>query len=148
MNYTKETKLTNIPNCANILEDTLKSVKEIYETYTIGDFINVAKDSGDESLASTTLGIFCGEGSSAISNMVKKEKGTLCEKLSSMLSTWRKNSKGGGKITQAIQDTKLQMAENMARANMQPQQIATISGLSLDVVNTIFAKIKAENTAK
>ena len=139
MNYTKETKLSNIPNCANILEDTLKSVKEIYETYTIGDFINVAKDSGDESLASTTLGIFCGEGSSAISNMVKKEKGTLCEKLSSMLSTWRKNSKGGGKITQAVQDTKLQMAKNMLNAKMKPEQIATITGLSVDEINALNA---------
>lgn len=151
MEYTNETRINTIANAKNILNDTIESVKDIFNTATIGDFIHTDKNTGEQSVATTTLGIFCGTGTGAMANNVKKYKGTLTEKLGQIFEQWRKkNEKCGDKITNAVNNTKYEIAENMARAKMDIDQIVTISGLAKDAVTAIFDKIKAENakTAK
>ena len=137
MNYTKETRINTIPNAKNIMEDTIKIVKSIYDTYTIGDFINVEKDTGEESFASTTFGIFGGCGTGAGANVPKKYKGTLTEKIGQAIATWRKNEKGMDKVANAVKNEKIQMAKNMLLAKLPIEQIAKITGLSVDDIKAI-----------
>jgi len=139
MNYTKETRINEIPNAKNILEDTIKIVQNIYENYTIGDFINVEKETGEESFASTTFGIFGGCGTGAGANVPKKFKGTLTEKVGQALATWRKNEKGLDKVANAVKNEKITMAKNMLLAKLSVDQIAKITGLSVDEINAIKA---------
>lgn len=139
MNYTKETKINSIPNAKNILQDTIQIVQNIFDTYTIGDFINVEKETGEESFASTTFGIFGGCGTGAAANVPKKFKGTLTEKIGQALATWRKNEKGLDKVANAVKNEKIQMAKNMLLAKMDVKQIATITGLSIEEIDALNA---------
>ena len=139
MNYTKETKINTIPNAKNILEDTIKIVQNIFDTYTIGDFINVEKETGEESFASTTFGIFGGCGTGAGANVPKKFKGTLTEKIGQALATWRKNEKGADKVANAVKNEKITMAKNMLLAKLAPEQIAKITGLSVEEIKELNA---------
>ena len=139
MNYTKETKINSIPNAKNILNDTIQIVQNIFDTYTIGDFINVTKETGEESFASTTFGVFGGCGTGAAANIPKKYKGSLVEKIGQSLATWRKNEKGLDKVANAVKNEKIQMAKNMLSAKMKPEQIATITGLTIDEINDLNA---------
>ena len=126
MNYTKETKINTIPNAKSILEDTIKIVQNIFDTYTIGDFINTDKDTGEESFASTTFGIFGGCGTGAGANVPKKFKGSLTEKIGQALATWRKNEK-------------ISVAKSMLLAKLTIDQIAKITGLSVEEINGLNA---------
>ena len=137
MTYTKETKLNEIPNAKNILQDTIQIVQDMFDTFTIGDFINVDKNTGEESFASTTFGIFGGCGTGAAANVPKKYKGTLTEKIGQALSVWRKNEKGLDKVANAVSNTKIEMAKNMLSLNMDVKQIATVTGLSVDQINAL-----------
>ena len=139
MNYTKETKINTIPNAKNILEDTIKIVQNIFDTYTIGDFINVEKETGEESFASTTFGIFGGCGTGAGANVPKKFKGTLTEKIGQALATWRKNEKGLDKVANAVKNEKITVAKNMLLAKLTPEQIAKFTGLSIDEIKELNA---------
>lgn len=139
MNYTKETKINTIPNAKNILQDTIQIVQNIFDTYTIGDFINVTKETGEESFASTTFGIFGGCGTGAAANVPKKHKGSLVEKIGQALATWRKNEKGLDKVANAVKNEKIQMAKNMLAAKMNVNQIATITGLTIEEINDLNA---------
>lgn len=139
MTYTKETRINTIPNAKNIMEDTIKIVKSIYDTYTIGDFINVEKETGEETFASTTFGIFGGCGTGAGANVPKKYKGSLTEKIGQALATWRKNEKGADKVANAVNSAKLDMAKNMLLAKLPIDQIAKITGLSVDEVKALNA---------
>ena len=139
MTYTKDTRINTIPNAKNIMEDTIKIVKSIYDTYTIGDFINVEKETGEESFASTTFGIFGGCGTGAGANVPKKFKGSLTEKIGQALATWRKNEKGADKVANAVNSAKLDMAKNMLLAKLPIDQIAKITGLSVDEIKAINA---------
>jgi hypothetical protein len=139
MTYTKETKLKEIPNAENIMNDTIQIVKNIYENYTIGDFINVEKETGEESFASTTFGIFGGCGTGAGANVPKKFKGSLTEKIGQALATWRKNEKGLDKVANAVKNEKITMAKNMLLAKLSVDQIAKITGLSVDEINALNA---------
>lgn len=139
MTYTKETKIKEIPNAENIMNDTIAIVKNIFETYTIGDFINVEKETGEESFASTTFGIFGGCGTGAGANVPKKFKGSLTEKIGQALATWRKNEKGLDKVANAVKNEKLSMAKNMLLAKLPTEQIAKITGLSVDEINALNA---------
>ena len=139
MNYTKETRINTIPNAKNILEDTIAIVKNIYDTYTIGDFVNVDKTTGEESFASTTFGIFGGCGTGAGANVPKKYKGSLTEKIGQALATWRKNEKGADKVANAVNSAKLDMAKNMLLAKLPIEQIAKITGLSVEDINALNA---------
>ena len=139
MNYTKETKINTIPNAKSILEDTIKIVQNIFDTYTIGDFINTDKDTGEESFASTTFGIFGGCGTGAGANVPKKFKGSLTEKIGQALATWRKNEKGLDKVANAVKNEKITMAKNMLLAKLAPEQIAKITGLSIDEIKELNA---------
>ena len=139
MNYTKETRINEIPNAKNILHDTIQIVQNIFDNYTIGDFINVEKETGEESFASTTFGIFGGCGTGAGANVPKKFKGTLTEKVGQALATWRKNEKGLDKVANAVKNEKIQMAKNMLSAKMKPEQIATITGLTIEEINNLNA---------
>ena len=139
MNYTKETKINTIPNAKNILNDTIQIVQNIFDTYTIGDFINVDKNTGETAFASTTFGIFGGCGTGAAANVPKKYKGDLVEKIGQALSLWRKNEKGLDKVANAVKNEKIAMAKNMLNAKMKPEQIATITGLSVEEINALTA---------
>ena len=139
MNYTKETKLNEIPNAKNILNDTIQIVQNMFDTFTIGDFINVDKNTNEESFASTTFGIFGGCGTGAAANVPKKYKGTLTEKIGQALATWRKNEKGLDKVANAVKNEKITMAKNMLSAKLKPEQIATITGLTIDEINALNA---------
>ena len=139
MSYTNETKISTIPNAKNILQDTIQIVQNIFDTYTIGDFINIDKNTNEESFASTTFGIFGGCGTGAAANVPKKYKGTLTEKIGQALATWRKNEKGLDKVASAVKNEKITMAKNMLLAKMKPEQIATITGLSIEEINALNA---------
>lgn len=139
MNYTKETRINTIPNAKNILQDTIQIVQNIFDTYTIGDFINIDKNTGEESFASTTYGIFGGCGTGAAANVPKKYKGSLTEKIGQALSVWRKNEKGADKVANAVNNTKNEMARNMLNAKMDIKQISTITGLTIDEINALKA---------
>ncbi len=139
MEYTNETRINTIANVKSIMEDTIATVKQIFETATIGDFINTDKTTGEQSVATTTLGIFCGTGTGAMANNVKKYKGSITEKIGQLFANWRKNEKGADKITNAINNAKLDMAKNMLAAKMTPEQIATITGLSVEEINGLNA---------
>lgn len=139
MTYTKETRINSIPNAKNILEDTIAIVKNIYDTYTIGDFINVDKNTGEEGFASTTFGIFGGCGTGAGANVPKKYKGSLTEKIGQALATWRKNEKGADKVANAVNSAKLDMAKNMLLAKLPVEQIAKITGLSVEEIKALNA---------
>lgn len=139
MNYTKETKLNEIPNAKNILQDTIQIVQNMFDTFTIGDFINVDKNTNEESFASTTFGIFGGCGTGAAANVPKKYKGDLTQKIGQALSVWRKNEKGLDKVANAVKNEKIQMAKNMLIEKMKPEQIATITGLTIEEINALNA---------
>ena len=139
MNYTNETKINTIPNAKNILQDTIQIVQNIFDTYTIGDFINIDKNTNEESFASTTYGIFGGCGTGAAANVPKKYKGTLTEKIGQALATWRKNEKGLDKVANAVKNEKITMAKNMLAAKMEAEQIATFTGLTIDEINALNA---------
>ena len=139
MNYTKDTRINTIPNAKAIMDDTIKIVQNIYDTYTIGDFINVEKETGEESFASTTFGIFGGCGTGAGANVPKKFKGTLTEKIGQALATWRKNEKGADKVANAVKNEKIIVAKNMLLAKLTIDQIAKITGLSVEEINGLNA---------
>lgn len=139
MTFTKETRINTIPNAKNILDDTIAIVKNIFDTYTIGDFINIDKNTQEEGFASTTFGIFGGCGTGAGANVPKKYKGTLTEKIGQALATWRKNEKGADKITNAVNNAKIDMAKNMLLAKLPAEQIAKITGLSVEEINALNA---------
>ena len=139
MEYTTETRINTIANAKNILNDTIESVKQIFETATIGDFINTDKNTGEQSVATTTLGIFCGTGTGAMANNVKKYKGSIVDKLGQLFANWRKNEKGADKITNAINGAKLEMAKNMLLAKLAVEQIAKITGLSVEEIKALNA---------
>lgn len=139
MTYTKETRIKEISNAQNILNDTIQIVKNIYENYTIGDFINIEKETEEESFASTTFGIFGGCGTGAAANIPKKYKGTLTEKIGQAIASWRKNEKGADKVANAVNNAKIDMAKNMLRAKLPIDQIAKITGLSDDEIKNLDA---------
>ena len=114
-------------------------MQNMFDTFTIGDFINVDKNTNEESFASTTFGIFGGCGTGAGANVPKKFKGSLTEKIGQALATWRKNEKGADKIANAVKNEKITMAKNMLNAKMKPEQIATITGLSIEEINALTA---------
>ena len=152
MNYTKETKLKDIQNAKTIAENTKKTIDYMVENWTIADFVKWNEKKHKNEIKTESLSTLCGTSSGAIANRIDEQDAPdIYGKIGAFLGSW---IKGGNKnnaveiAKKAEENTKLSMAENMARANMQPQQIATISGLSLDVVNAIFAKIKAEKTEK
>lgn len=139
MEFTNETRINTIANAKNIMNDTIESVKQMFETATIGDFVNTDKNTGEQSVATTILGIFCGTGTGAMANNVKKYKGTLTEKLGQLFTNWRKNEKGADKITNAVNGAKLEMAKNMLLAKLAPEQIAKITGLSIEEIKSLNA---------
>ena len=139
MNYTNETKINTIPNAKNILQDTIQIVQNIFDTYSIGDFINTDKNTNEESFASTTFGIFGGCGTGAAANIPKKHKGTLTEKIGAVLATWRKNEKGLDKVANAVKNEKITMTKNMLSLKLDVKQIATVTGLSVEEINALNA---------
>ena len=139
MEYTNETRINTIANAQNILNDTIESVKDIFNNATIGDFINTDKNTGEQSVATTTLGIFCGTGTGAMANNVKKYKGSITEKLGQLFANWRKNEKGLDKVANAVKNEKFTMAKNMLLAKLSVDQISKITGLSVDEINALNA---------
>lgn len=151
MNYTKETKLSEIKNAETIGNATKSAIDYMLKNWTIGDFVKFNEKKNRNEIKTESLSTLCGTSSGAIANRIDEQKSdNIYEKIGLFLGSW---VKGGNKQSvaeiakQAEDNAKMAMAGNMVRANMRAEQIATISGLSLDVVNAIIAKIKAE-TAK
>lgn len=152
MNYTKETKLKEIPNAKTIAENTKKTIDYMIDNWSLSDFVKWNEKKHKNEIKTESLSTLCGTSSGAIANRIDEQDAPdIYGKIGAFLGSW---IKGGNKnnaveiAKKAEENTKISMAENMVRANMQAEQIAMISGLSLDVVNTIIAKIKAETTAK
>lgn len=150
MNYTKDTKLSEIPNAQTIGDATKSTIDYMLKNWTIGDFVKYNEKKNRNELKTESLSTLCGTSSGAISNRIDEQKSNdIYEKIGLFLATW---IKGGNKLStaeiakQAAENTRLAMAENMARAKMQADQIATISGLKLEVVNTIITRIQSERT--
>lgn len=140
MNYTENTKLSEIANAKAIAERTKKDIDFMLNSYTLVDFVETNKKSGELELKTQSLSTICGTSAGAISNQIKARKGTIYEKLGDFFATWTKNGNNtAGQIANAVKNEKIQMAKNMLSAKMQPEQIATITGLSIDEINGLNA---------
>jgi hypothetical protein len=147
MNYTENTKLSEIKN-AQIIADSTKKAIDLLLTKDLGFFVKFDNETQEYSIKTESLSTICGTSSGAIANQIKKRKGTIYEKLGDFFATW---SKDAGKISTAEiaktaeNNAKMAMAETMVKSKMNLDQIVTITGLSKETVTAIFDKIKAEN---
>ena len=149
MNYTKETTLKEIPNAKIIAENTKKTIDYMLGNWCVGDFVKWNEKKHKNEIKTESLSTLCGTSSGAIANRIDEQDAPdIYGKIGAFLGSW---IKGGNKnnaveiAKKAEENTKLSMAENMARAKMNIDQIVTISGLSKETVTAIFDKIKAEN---
>ena len=141
MNYTQNTKLTEIAHAKVIADDTKKAI-DILLTKDLGFFVKLDEDTNEYSIKTESLSTICGTSSGAIANQIKKRKGNIFEKLGDFFATW---SKDAGKLSaaeiaqKAEKDAKLTMAKNMLLAKLSVDQIAKITGLSVDEINALNA---------
>lgn len=141
MNYTQNTKLSDIKNAQNIAESTKKAI-DVLLTKDLGFFVKIDENTQEYSIKTESLSTICGTSSGAIANQIKKRKGTIFEKLGDFLATWTKDS---GKLSaaeiakQSEQKARIEMAKKMLLAKMKPEQIATITGLSIEEINDLNA---------
>ena len=140
MNYTENTKLSEIANAKAIAERTKKDIDFMLNSYTLVDFVETNKKSGELELKTQSLSTICGASAGAIANQIKARKGTILEKLGDFFATWTKNGNGtANQIANAVKNEKIQMAKNMLGAKMKPEQIATITGLTIEEINALNA---------
>ena len=140
MNYTENTKLSEIINAKAIAERTKKDIDFMLNSYTLVDFVETNKKSGELELKTQSLSTICGASAGAIANQIKARKGTIWEKLGNFFETWTKNGNNtAGQIANAVKNEKIQMAKNMLNAKMKPEQIATITGLTVEEINALNA---------
>ena len=141
MNYTEKTKLSEIKNAQNIADSTKKAI-DILLTKELGFFVKLDEDTNEYSIKTESLSTICGTSSGAIANQIKKRKGTIFEKLGDFFATW---SKDAGKLSateiakQAENSAKITMAKNMLLAKLSVEQIAKITGLSVDEIKELNA---------
>ena len=140
MEYTENTKLSEIANAQAIAERTKKDIDLMVNSYTFNDFVETNKKSGELELKTQSLSTICGASAGAIANQIKARKGTIFEKLGDFFATWTKNGNNtAGQIANAVRNEKITMAKNMLNAKMKPEQIATITGLTIDEINALNA---------
>ena len=141
MNYNSNTKLSEIKN-AQIIADSTKKAIDVLLTKDLGFFVKLDETTNEYSIKTESLSTICGTSSGAIANQIKKRKGNIFEKLGDFFATWSKDS---GKLSaaeiakQAENSAKITMAKNMILAKMDFKQIATITGLSVDEINSLNA---------
>lgn len=141
MNYTENTKLSEIPHAKIIAEDTKKAI-DVLLTKDLGFFVKLDETTQEYSIKTESLSTICGTSSGAIANQIKKRKGNIFEKLGNFFATWIKD---GGKLStteialKAEKDAKMNMAKNMLLAKLSVDQIAKITGLSVEEINGLNA---------
>ena len=141
MNYTENTKLSEIKN-AQIIADSTKKAIDVLLTKDLGFFVKFDETTNEYAIKTESLRTICGASSGAIANQIKKRKGTIFEKLGNFFATWSKDS---GKLSaaeiakQAENSAKISMAKNMLAAKLQPEQIAKITGLTVEEINALTA---------
>ena len=141
MNYTEKTKLSEIAHAQTIAEDTKKAI-DILLTKDLGFFVKFDDETQEYSIKTESLSTICGTSSGAIANQIKKRKGNIFEKLGDFFATWTKDA---GKLStaeiakQAETNARITMAKNMLLAKLSVDQIAKITGLSVDEINTLNA---------
>ena len=140
MNYTKETKLNTIPNVKTIAQRTIDDINNMAQNFELGYFVEENKKTGELELKTQSLSTICGASAGAIANQIKARKGDIFAKLGDFFATWTKNGNGtAGQIATAVKNEKIQMAKNMLKAKMKPEQIATITGLTIEEINALSA---------
>jgi predicted transposase/invertase (TIGR01784 family) len=141
MNYTKETKLSEIKN-AQVIADSTKNAIDLLLAKDLGFFVKFDEDTQEYSIKTESLSTICGTSSGAIANQIKKRKGTIYEKLGDFFATW---SKDAGKLSaaeiakQAEKAAIITMAKSMLAAKLNVEQIAKLTGLSVDEINALNA---------
>ena len=141
MNYTQNTKLSEIKN-AQIIADSTKKAIDVLLTKELGFFAKLDENTQEYSIKTESLSTICGTSSGAIANQIKKRKGNIFEKLGDFFATW---SKDNGKLSaveiakQSEQKARIEMAKNMLLAKLAPEQIAKITGLSVEEINALTA---------
>ena len=140
MNYTKETKLNTIPNVKTIAQRTIDDINNMAQNFELGYFVEENKKTGELELKTQSLSTICGASAGAIANQIKARKGDIFAKLGDFFATWTKNGNGtAGQIANAVKNERIQMAKNMLLAKMKPEQIANITGLSVEEINALTA---------
>ena len=140
MNYTKDTKLNTIPNAQTIAKRTITDIENMLKSFDLGAFVGENKNTGELELRTQYLSTICGASAGAIANQIKARKGDIFAKLGDFFATWTKNGNGtANQIANAVKNEKIQMAKNMLSAKMKPEQIATITGLTIDEINALNA---------
>ena len=140
MNYTKDTQLNTIANAQNIANRTINDIKSMVDSFTLGSFVEENKKTGELELKTQSLSTICGTSAGAIANQIKARKGDIFAKLGDFFATWTKNGNNtAGQIANAVRNEKFTMAKNMLNAKMKAEQIATITGLTIDEINALSA---------
>lgn len=141
MTYTENTKLAEIKN-AQVIADSTKKAIDVLLTKDLGFFVKLDETTQEYSIKTESLSTICGTSSGAIANQIKKRKGTIYEKLGDFFATWSKDS---GKLSaaeiaqKAEKDAKINMARNMLLAKLNVEQIAKITGLNVDEIESLNA---------
>ena len=140
MNYTKDTQLNTIANAQNIAKRTITDIENMLKTFTLDSFVEENKKTGELELKTQSLSTICGTSAGAIANQIKARKGTIYERLGDFFATWTKNgNNAANQIANAVKNEKIQMAKNMLIAKMKPEQIAIITGLTIEEINALNA---------
>ena len=141
MNYTQNTKLSEIKN-AQIIADSTKKAIDVLLTKDLGFFVKLDETTQEYSIKTESLSTICGTSSGAIANQIKKRKGNIFEKLGDFFATW---SKDNGKLSaaeiakQAENSARIVMAKNMLLAKLAVDQISKITGLSTEEIENLNA---------
>ena len=140
MNYTKDTQLNTIANAQNIAKRTIQDIENMLKTFTLGSFVEENKKTGELELKTQSLSTICGTSAGACANQIKARKGDIFAKLGDFFATWTKNgNNAANQIANAVKNEKILMTKNMLNAKMKPEQIATITGLTIDEINALSA---------
>ena len=144
MEYTKETKLSEIKNAETIANATKSNIDYMLKNWKIADFVKWNEKKNRNEIKTESLSTLCGTSSGAIANRIDEQKGTdIYEKIGLFLGSW---VKGGNKQSvaeiakQAENNAKISMAKNMLLAKLAVEQIAKITGLSVDEINALKAE--------
>lgn len=144
MNYTKETKLSEIKNAETIANATKSNIDYMLKNWKIADFVKWNEKKNRNEIKTESLSTLCGTSSGAIANRIDEQKGAdIYEKIGLFLGSW---VKGGNKQSvaeiakQAENNAKISMAKNMLLAKLAVEQIAKITGLSVDEINALKAE--------
>lgn len=144
MSYTKETKLSEIKNAETIATATKSTIDYMLKNWTIADFVKWNEKKNRNEIKTESLSTLCGTSSGAIANRIDEQKGAdIYEKIGLFLGSWVKggNKQSAAEIAkQAENNAKISMAKNMILAKLAVEQIAKITGLSVDEINALKAE--------